>query len=87
LDYFITKGALDGDQVTFVTKTVHGISYQFSGVISRGSALTRDKDGYYQLRGTLTQNTVAQDKIVSAKTREITMKLFPDLDQLPARSK
>ena len=87
LDYFIAKGALDGNKITFQTKTVHGISYGFTGVVSRGVAATRDKDGYYEIRGTLTQNTVSQDKIVSARTREITMKLFPDLDTLPAKAR
>ena len=81
LDYFFTKGSLDGDKISFTTKTVHGIFYSFSGTVARGAALTRDKDGYYELRGTLTQNTVAPDKTISARSREITMKLFPDIDR------
>jgi len=81
------KGSLDGDKITFVTKPVHGISYEFAGTVERGAAATHDKDGYYELRGTLTQNTIAQDKIIAAKSREITMKLFPDLDEVPAKSK
>lgn len=86
LDHFITKGSLDGDRITFSTKPVHGVSYEFSGTVSRGAA-TRDKDGYYELRGTLTQNSVQEDKIVSARSREITMKLLPDLDSEPAKKK
>src|SRR5437764_14196668 len=57
LDYFFTKGALDGDKISFTTKSVHGIFYAFSGTVARGAAATRDKDGNYELRGTLTQNT------------------------------
>ena len=87
LDYFFSKGSLDGDRLTFQTKTVHGINYQFTGSIARGAALTRDKDGFYEARGTLTQNMVSEDKIVSAKTREITMKLLPDLENAPPKSK
>jgi hypothetical protein len=80
LDYFISKGSLDGDKITFATKTVHGIFYEFTGTVVRGAAATKDKDGYYELRGTLTQNIVLQDKLVSPRSREITMKLFPDID-------
>ena len=87
LDYFITKGSLDGGKISFVTKPVHGISYEFMGTVARGKTETRDKDGYYELRGTLTQNIVEQDKVTSAKSREITMKLFPDLDREPAKIK
>lgn len=81
LDYFITKGSLDGDHIAFTTKTVHGIYYEFKGTIARGATATKDKDGYYELRGTLTQNLVSPDKTVSPRTREITMKLFPDMDR------
>ena len=86
LDYFFTKGSLDGDKLTFTTKTIHGLSYEFTGTVVRG-AVARGKDGYYELRGTLTQNTVAYGKTTSAKSREITMKLYPDLDQAPTRAK
>jgi hypothetical protein len=80
LDYFINKGTLDGDNIHFVTKTIHGIAYEFTGKVVRGT-VARDKDGYYELRGTLTQNVMLQDKVTSAKQREMTMKLFPDVDQ------
>ncbi len=80
LDYFISKGSLDGDKIVFTTKTVHGIFYEFNGTIARGAAITKDKDGYYEIRGTLTQNTVGPDKTASPRTREITMKLYPDVD-------
>ena len=86
LDYFISKGTLDGDSIHFVTRPVHGTAYEFTGKVVRGSA-PRDKDGYYELRGTLTQNVIQQEKVISAKQREITMKLFPDLDRPAAKSK
>lgn len=87
LDYFISKGSLDGEKLTFQTKTVHGINYTFAGRVLRGSAVSRDKDGYYEVRGTLTQNAVSQERVVSAKSREITMKLLPDLDSAPPKTK
>lgn len=86
LDYFITKGSLDGSKVTFVTKTIHGLSYEFAGTIAHGT-VDRSKDGYYEIRGTLTQNTVAEGKVTSAKTREITLKLYPELSEPSPRKK
>jgi hypothetical protein len=89
LDHFFTKGSFDWETINFVTKPVHGVSYEFVGKLQRGAAQTRDKDGYYELRGTLTQNVVSQDKTVSSRQREITLKLFPNLDgdQMPAKKK
>ena len=81
LDYFISKGSLDGNKIVFTTKTVHGIFYEFNGTIGRGATATKDKDGYYEIRGTLTQNIVSPDKTVSPRTRQITMKLYPDMDR------
>jgi hypothetical protein len=80
LDYFFAKGSLDGSRISFTTKPVHGIFYEFSGMVARGAAATKDKDGYYELRGTLTQNILAADKTASGRSREIILKLFPDID-------
>jgi hypothetical protein len=80
LDYFISNGALDGDKLAFTTKPVHGIFYEFKGTIARGAAPTKDKDGYYELRGTLTQDLVTPDKNAAPRSREITMRLYPDID-------
>lgn len=85
LDYFFAKGSLDGDKISFATKPVHGIFYEFSGTVARGASATRDKDGYYEVRGTLTQNIQSPDKTVSGRSREITMKLFPDIDHDPPK--
>jgi hypothetical protein len=53
LTYFFDHTALDGDQLQFETKVVHGVWYSFRGTIVRGSGETRDKEGYYVLRGQL----------------------------------
>jgi len=64
LDHFISKGALDNHNLTFTTKTVHGIWFEFSGVVARGEAKSRASEGYFVLKGTLKQNTIADDKSV-----------------------
>ncbi|HUZ04935.1 MAG TPA: hypothetical protein VMU62_06240 [Acidobacteriaceae bacterium] len=53
LTYFFDHTALDGGQLRFETKVVHGVWYSFTGTIVRGAGETRDKEGYYVLRGKL----------------------------------
>ena len=56
-----------------------------TGFISRFADSDSDRGAfldYFIAKGSLDGN-----KIVSAKTRQITMKLFPDLDNLPAKAK
>jgi hypothetical protein len=85
LDHFFTKGSLEDHNLTFTTRTVHGTWFEFTGQVERGDAKTRSTDGYYVLKGTLKQNIIGSDKKVTAKSREITMKSFPDLDDSQAQ--
>src|SRR5437879_6065916 len=80
LDHFFSKGALQDHRLTFTTKTVHGIWFEFSGSVERGDAKTRATEGYFVLKGTLKENTIAADKSVSSRSREMRMKSFPSLD-------
>lgn len=79
LDHFFTKGQLYGSELTFVTKPVHGVTYEFKGKLERGPALTRAEEGYYVLRGTLRRIESTPDKKTS-HTRQVVLKSFPDLD-------
>src|SRR5437879_4792964 len=47
LDHFFSKGALDDHKLTFTTKTVHGIWFEFSGVVARGEVKSRASEGYF----------------------------------------
>lgn len=53
LTYFFDHSKVDGDQLQFETKVVHGVWYSFTGTIVRGNGETRDQAGYYLLRGKL----------------------------------
>ena len=77
LDQFFSKASLDGNKITFTTKPIHGTWYEFSGEVSRGEAKTPDKEGYWIIRGTLKQYDEDETKQVSAKSREVTFKSFP----------
>jgi hypothetical protein len=59
LTYFFERAAIHGNQVSFATKEVHGISYSFEGQIVRGDSRANTESGFYRLKGawTLHDNT------------------------------
>jgi hypothetical protein len=77
LDHMFSGGALNGNHIQFKTRVVHGVSYEFSGTAEMGQGKKSGEEGYRVLRGKLTQFTEDDNKKVSAKSREITMKSFP----------
>jgi hypothetical protein len=77
LDQFFSKASLTGKKISFITKPVHGTWFEFAGEVSRGEAKTPDKEGYWIIRGTLKQYDEDESKHVSAKSREVTFKSFP----------
>src|SRR5258708_18142109 len=78
LDHFFKQGKLDGHDLTFTTETVHGTWFEFKGKLDRGPAKTRAQEGYYVVKGTLTENVTDTAKKVSSKAREAEFKLFPE---------
>ncbi|HVY92937.1 MAG TPA: hypothetical protein VHA14_09320 [Bryobacteraceae bacterium] len=77
LDQMFTRGELKGSHVHFVTRVVHGVSYEFDGDAARGDAKSASDEGYRVLRGKLTQYTEDENKKTTAKSREVTLKSFP----------
>jgi hypothetical protein len=81
LDLFFKSGKLDGQNLTFTTQTVHGVWYEFKGTVERGPGKNPGDEAYYVLKGTLTQNNTDADKKITSKSREVSLKSFPqDLD-------
>ena len=84
LDHFFSSGSLTGDDhVTFTTKTIHDVSFDFDGHISRGPAATPQQDGFYILRGTLTRHALDEELMPVNESREVEWKLLavPDDEQ------
>jgi hypothetical protein len=80
IDHFFDKGVFQDPQLHFVTRKVHGVWFDFKGTLARGPAKTRKEDGYYVMKGVLTQySSDAADK-VNAKEREVTFRSFPQYD-------
>ena len=84
LDQFFSKGAIDGNKLSFTTKPVHGTWFEFAGEVSRGDGKTPNAEGYWAIRGTLKQYDEDELKHVTAKSREVSLKSFPqDVEQDP----
>jgi hypothetical protein len=77
LDQFIKDGKLDGNNLTFTTKTVHGTWYEFKGTVERGEGKNPGDEAYYVLKGTLTQEVTDVAKKTTTKSREVSLKSFP----------
>jgi hypothetical protein len=76
IDQFFESGSLVGNKLIWKTKRVHGVWYEFSGVLERGPGKKPSDEGMYQLRGTLTQHNDANGTD-SARKRDVTLKMFP----------
>jgi hypothetical protein len=77
LDQFFKEGKLDGTKLTFSTDTVHGVWYDFKGTIERGDGKSLANEGYYVMKGTLTEYRTDADKKVTSKSHEVQLKSFP----------
>lgn len=80
LDQFFDRADVQGHAVSFITKPLHSIWYEFKGKFDRGPAKTKTDDGYYVLRGTLKEFTTNADKSVSQRSREVEFKLLAQPD-------
>jgi hypothetical protein len=88
LDQFFAKADVQGHDVSFTTRPLHSVWYEFKGKFSRGPGKTRGDDGYYILRGTLKELTTNNaNKTTSSRSREVEFKLLAqpdDSDEEPA---
>jgi len=86
LDQFFDKAAIKDHEISFTTKPLHGVWFEFKGKYERGSAKSKTEDGYYLLRGTLKEYSTGADKTTASRSREVEFKLLAqpdDSDQPP----
>ncbi|HKW77019.1 MAG TPA: hypothetical protein VJN64_15920 [Terriglobales bacterium] len=77
LDQFFDTASVKDHDVTFSTKPLHGVRFEFKGRFDRGPAKTRQQDGYYVIRGTLTEYLPATNgKDASSRSRQVEFKLL-----------
>lgn len=77
LDQFFEKAAFTGNHLTFKTKPVHSIWFEFDGIVERGPGKTPNDEGYRLIRGKLTQYERDLTQKVLAKAREVELESFP----------
>jgi hypothetical protein len=77
LDHTFKDGELKGKHIHFTTRSVHGVAFEFDGTVERGDAKDTSAEGYRVLRGKLTEYTEDANKKMSAKSREVSLKSFP----------
>jgi hypothetical protein len=80
LDQFFAKADVQGHDVSFTTRQLHGMWYEFSGKFERGTGKTKADDAYYVLRGALKELSTNPDKTVSTRSREVVFKLLAQPD-------
>jgi len=77
LAMFFQKGTIEGDQIYFLTKPVHGLRYEFKGKVGRGAAKSPAEQGYYEITGTLTEHLANEEGKVTSRDRQVTFKSMP----------
>jgi hypothetical protein len=82
LDQFFKSGKLEGSKLSFTTEVVHGIGFEFKGTVERGEGKPGD-EGYFVLKGTLSENASDVNKKVTTHSQEVALKMFPQ-DAAPA---
>jgi hypothetical protein len=76
MDQFFARADVQDHAVSFTTRQLHGMWFEFKGKFDRGSAKTKADDGYYILRGTLKELSTNADKSIATKSREVEFKLL-----------
>jgi hypothetical protein len=91
LDQFFDKASVQGHDVAFTTKVLHGEWFEFKGHFERGHAKTKAEDEYYILRGTLTQFSGDKDeKNPASHARQVEFKWMAqpqDVEEKKPKSK
>src|SRR5215469_3367113 len=70
-DQFFDRASIQDHDVTFVTKVLHGVWYEFKGRFDHGPGKTKGEDGYYVLRGQLTEYTLGADNTPTNRTHQV----------------
>jgi hypothetical protein len=77
LDQFFKTARLDGNKLEFTTQIVHGVSFDFKGTVELGEGKNPGEEGYYVLKGSLTENSTDANKKVTSHAQEVAFKMFP----------
>ncbi len=81
LTFFFDQSSINGGEISFETRVVHGVWYSFRGTIVRGDGKARADEGYYVLHGVLElhhpQNGRDKDANETFESRMVNFKSVP----------
>jgi len=77
IDQFFDKTSLQGDHLSFTTKTIHGMWYEFSGTVTTTPGRKPPEEGYRVIKGTLIQHSSDDKGADKAMQRQVEFKSFP----------
>jgi len=77
LDHFLEQGKLQSSQLSFRTETVQAVWYEFKGTVDRGPGKKFGDEGYYVLKGVLTEHKGEGDGKSAATPLQVNLKSFP----------
>jgi hypothetical protein len=77
VDQFFKTGKIDENKLSFTTKPVNGLVFDFKGAVERGDGKHPGDEGYFVLKGTLTENLTDESKKTTSSSREVEFKGFP----------
>jgi hypothetical protein len=77
LDQFFKTARLAGDKLSFTTQVVHGAWFEFAGSVERGEGKNPGDEGYFVLKGTLTENVSDANKKVTSHAQDVAFRMFP----------
>jgi len=77
IDMMFAKASLRDGGLEFTTKKVHGTWFQFKGRVERGRGKTKDEEGYFVIRGTLTSVREDVNGHPTPLSSEVEFKSFP----------
>ncbi len=88
LDLVFSSASVHGHDVAFATRPVHGVWFEFKGRFERGKAKDKTQDGFYLLRGTLTEHATDANKKTASHSHAVELKWLgqPDDSQPAAKS-
>lgn len=78
IDQFFSKGSLKDKHLTFATKPVHGVWYEFSGNIEIQPGKAPGVEGYRVIKGTLKEHSGDANGKDKVRERSVEFKSFPE---------
>jgi len=78
IDQFLSKGSLQDNHLTFATKTVHGVWYEFDGTIEIQPGKGVGTEGYRVIKGTLKQHATDAKGNDKVRDSSVEFKSFPE---------